>query len=463
MAFLPSNNFNQDDEEDKTKPQLSSSENVISSGGGAGTSGAPTQAQGGGAKSPGTGFVNLQRYLDYNKPKAQSMAQGVSDKIGSDYQAGSGAIQTLGTQASAASAAALPQQTQDFGGLIRSGQSDKIDRNSFDAVYRGDYKAPQLQDLGGFEGAQDTIRRSNETLNAAGTNAGRKTLMADVFKAPNYSRGESSLDGAIVTADPTARQTIKDKVTATRGGLEKQLEAVGSNLKKANETNLKTAQDRVDPIRAAILQRLGNVDTGLNKQLTQTNAARDRAVAGALLDAKRLSDTDILKELTAKGIKLPDGPLENLSPNFLRDTYVKSLIDGGDIQLGDIVTDAQRAEVARLQDLYGQDLGFKYAGASGVDLANPYSFNKQAFEEAVRAEAARVSAERIANAKMVNKPDIGGAIEKAFEKVTGLEAAQNAPTTIARESTQPMRSPFEQIVDAAKGVSVKNIGKRLKF
>jgi hypothetical protein len=202
-------------EKDKEKELLQSGSNtnekVLSSGAGAISGSTGSGATGGGAK--GSSFTNVQEYLTANAgDNASKMAGDMTGKvqttIDSATQAGTKAKEGIATQAAANSVKySAPDVSKDRYAPLKSAESTNALKTAAAATYKG----PKVEDrASAFADSDVTAGRATDNLNLLQTEQGTGTVLKDVYKGDNYTKGMNFLDSQVLSGSDSAKKVIGD-------------------------------------------------------------------------------------------------------------------------------------------------------------------------------------------------------------------------------------------------------------
>jgi len=239
------------------------------SGAGVSPSNAPQTAVSG---SQGTGFVNLQDYLDANKEQTGRFAQDVANKIGEQRQ---GFLSSVG------------QAQTDFANQLNS--SNPLDRSVVDlaannplgltAQQVADFQrlananfvgANSLQGTDSYRTLTNSLQDLLNTADLTQNESGRNQLISEY--ADNPTRGQIAFDQALLQGSPEA-QTIF-------GNLRQQISGDQSAIDSAVTESANLAKARQDALgelsRSINEQFLAGLDTGSRFQ-PAVKTSQDRA------------------------------------------------------------------------------------------------------------------------------------------------------------------------------------------
>lgn len=299
MAYASS--YLTDEEKKKADAQAGvNTSGVIEGTAGAGTSAGMAEQQ---AKAPGTGFVNLQQYLDMNK----GAGAGIAGKVTEDVNKAADTYSTTAQQK-------LEQGKEKFSEASKSGQASQI-RSSI--VSDADQNKQAAQD---FLGAGYAGPRATDL--AAPLAADRTKLQSDLSKVGdleqqqanlqkayggtgNYSSGYGLLDSFILQGDQSGRDKINQvkgraaEVGSTFDTTSSKLKAEEEAARNALAENKRSIVSTADQERARIENEANRKAQRINLEIAQQKreGAKNASIADAL-DDNQLSDLRALAELS---------------------------------------------------------------------------------------------------------------------------------------------------------------------
>lgn len=347
-------------------------ENQPSQGGAAVPGGAPAPGGAAGAgqvttKGPSKSgrFVNIQRYVQANRPGTQRLGQATTGQIGQQEQAAAGAQQ----QAQSAFGQAVERSRQ---GVTQAGAQQAVERiqqnpvalneeqmSEAQKLYNINYGGPrQLNEIGEYGQALGASEKAKEVGELAQGEGGRYQLLRQQFAQPQYSRGQTALDTALLGSDLGVSQAVSQSGLAAKA----RGEAL-TGVEQAAGTQASSTAQELEDIRNRVQ---GTVGTETERTEGEVQAALQR------LQEERGQLSPKLREALEKG---------EISQDLLAKT--------------------------NLGDLTGQEL----YGASFGDMIGP-ELTKETV--ASKDEAARVNAlKRIAGAEPGYKEDLAGSVDRS--------------------------------------------------
>lgn len=303
MAYVAP--MNEDDEDpDKKKTVASGEGGVVGSTGSGGMSQAGTASRSG--VGAGTGFTNLQTYLDANKEQAGQLADKLAGKLGEEATlAKTGAENVVsGFGQKVESSRVRPDDALVGEALSKPSDfvkdQDKVSRfkNLRDASYQGPL---DLQREEGYDAARMAANKGMERSDLTQSEEGRKALLQDL--APTQGSGKISFNQLLLGADPQAREKLEASVVPFRGigsYLDQQAEAMGLTAQGAKDEASKTSAG----VREKLTGTGGAVPTGVESirkratdaetsRISQNQAIDDLEYARRTGDTSRLTDQEL--------------------------------------------------------------------------------------------------------------------------------------------------------------------------
>lgn len=212
MPFLPQNSY--DEEQKKLQQNQGGTGTNIS--GESGTFELPGASQNANAPKPKQGsgsFANLNSYLDANKEQAKTMGTQVAGNVAAKAD---DAQSSLNNTFESFTNQANQQKVTADQSILDGIQNDPLSITSnaeklaqAQKMRTAAYNGPSdLVDVDGFGEAQSKITNANDQLKSLGTETGRAAALQDTYKRPSYTRGQVSLDQALVQKSPDAQNEI---------------------------------------------------------------------------------------------------------------------------------------------------------------------------------------------------------------------------------------------------------------
>lgn len=344
--------------------------------GGVSTPQAQQQAGGKDLKT-GSGFQNLDKYIDTNQPQqfGQQFLGKVSDQVTDASQKQSQAADEFKNQVTSANS--LPTQDQINGAVA---DPTKADPAAFQTWTSQSYKGPQS--LGENQDAWNkywsSTNQANTSAQQLGTEPGRFSLLDSYFGRPQYNFGEKSLDNLLVQNAGLGQQT-KD-VQKNASGLVSQGTAQAKDLQSyASQRAGQVDQSKNAALGAIGLDANGQVVMGdqagaIGKSYQQV---QDELAA---TNASRASDQSAIQSALASG-KLTPQQLQALGLTSGEKIYnldlSKYVTPGADLTRDQTMTADERSRIQALSQLAGID--DTYANGTAQDPTAAYTWNQNDF------------------------------------------------------------------------------------
>lgn len=297
MAF-----YNPQEDEDQQDPnslgggsQVQSGSSVITGGGIGGA--APAQKQNA-PDRPGN-FVNLQEYLNANKPQAAKLGDQAAGVINNSANQAREGITTLNQEAQNK---ITPTQSlaPDVVGKIQNnaesltGDERKAVKNTASATYQGPQAAT---DLASYQAASDASNKAISNIDNSGTEQGRMNLVSQINSKPR-TQGMNVFDNALLQAGggreklaqaSTANQDVRGGLGAATQGIQNQIgraddpstpdidESTGAigQTNNAQANAYKTVQDSLNAWKTGFQPKVTDAQNALTAQ--QNNLSQDIA------------------------------------------------------------------------------------------------------------------------------------------------------------------------------------------
>lgn len=259
MAFI------KDEEEDT--PQSGNSTIL------AGNSGASSPPQ-----TTGSGWTNLQTYLDANNGKGEGVANNITSKIQGRVDTANSAADQWGADASKRVASSARQDLW----------SDKIKNNptGIDQRAYGEWKAsanyngPQsAANDRGYASAYGGIQKAQNDVELAGDLYGQQALARQAFDTNgSYTTGQSLLDTFIARGDASGKKAFQDFQNKNQD-IGSRWDAKVGGLNKDIEGAKAAGQSAYDNVMSAIAQKYKSIQDAANPRV-QKAIDQNRAKAG---------------------------------------------------------------------------------------------------------------------------------------------------------------------------------------
>lgn len=307
MAYL--SNPLEDDKKQQAQAGTPSTSGVIdSSTGGVGAPGGAPAANGADQRTPGTGFVNLQSYLNANQGEGARMANDINKPLASEADAYKGNAQS----AVADQTKALQSQTgADKVGTLKSGV---LSNPTATLQSARDFLGSGNVDTSGATNAKAGLQASQKSLDdrlSKVTDPGTQiTNLNQAYgkSGSPYTQGFSTLDQFLVNGSEDGRgalKAIQDKATgvdAAYNDASGQLDSAATTAQQQLDANRGIVKSAAQQARDARLTAARGRMLDMNAKLDPNG--RDGVVNGSLGDALQgsdLSDLEALSALTGQG------------------------------------------------------------------------------------------------------------------------------------------------------------------
>lgn len=388
------------DKEDEFSPQISSGGTIV---GGQQPQESQSQEKGSGR------FQNLQGYLEANK--GSGFGEKFAGQLDTDINSANPVIEQSGNEFSNRvnqKATRLDSQSRDqmFNNLYNNPEAianNAQEMEKFqklrDAKYEGPNALADQQDL--YQQAYGAKEKAKSTANAAQNEGGRFALLNNYFGRPGYSQGEKNLDQLLVTQNDAAKSSIQK---SREGAAQAQANFQAQSEKAA--TLAAGARGETDAARKTTREMLGIDESGKYLPFGEQGSTIDPGAAEgmdslkrntgggavqkyynqfeqnakALNEAKNSKFNDLMsalgnrtlnqEELNAIGLNANQS-IYNLDPT-------KYASKAQDLNRSTATEAGQRAKLAALEKLAGQNPSLLDYNAEDLSKQNPYSYNKDA-------------------------------------------------------------------------------------
>lgn len=303
-------------------------------------------------------FVNIQKYIEANKPKAgqQGLGEQIGQKLGTqaqDIRAGIESAKSKFGQELAPEQERLAQAGQTIGGALQTAQQSpsQLSQNQLDQ-----YKQLREGYIGGptefnSSGLQQQQAALNQQAQNTQTEQGRFGLLRQYFGQPTYSRGQQRLDQLLLQSSPGSLRNLQQTAQQQAGGVN---EALGGAQSDIQSSLGQLAQQRMAAQKQATDQ-LGAAQTGLQTGL-ETQASNLTGQRQNILDQIKaaLNNPKYNSTLTAQDLQsigLDPSALigkTNLSTFFRPEAATA-------VNAQQVMTPEQEAQMKALAQLGGQD------------------------------------------------------------------------------------------------------------
>lgn len=255
----------------------------------AGSTGAPAPNQAATPSSEpgkGTGFTNLEKYLQQNTGSQAGTIKAIGQQAGESQYESELAKTTGGYQQAAAQSEAA---TGKKAGEIAAGLKEKPMETVTQAgefigeSYAGPTADPYQAQIKAAQQAQ------TGRLQTLGTAAGQQAALQEAFKGEaGYGKGFSALDQFLLAGNPQAS-----------GALQAQTKEQEARMKSAGEQAGKTLEQQQKAAQERFKKQQESVQKAAKERFTKTASDVDKALA------KRMAEAEQRKQMGAQGLAMP--------------------------------------------------------------------------------------------------------------------------------------------------------------
>lgn len=336
----------------------------------------PAGGQPAGAASASGSFTNLQRYLSENQSQSAGLAQKVAGQVTSaGEEAKTGAESFAKTAGDQIEANRVPFQAEviDEAASNPTGVlGDEAKKSAFLKQRDATYTGPQgLEDVEGFAGVQDKVKKAQERIGLTESEQGRTQLLSDL--SPGAGRGKLSLNQLLLSGTPEAGQILSSAGEPYKN-LQRFLEAQSAeDRQKAID-----ASKEAETTRGKVAERFtgtGGVLPTMASDLTgrvataKTNAQQRADTVRAALQGMNPTDQDLadlgLTREDFSGIKGYQD-ITNGAAHIDPTTYLTNRSPDTEYTMANVATADDYARQAALAELIGQPI---QGGLSVADAA----------------------------------------------------------------------------------------------
>ena len=405
MAYLEQQ---QDDEEKKgQQPQMQAP-------GTGGTVAAGTGGVGAGPRQTRRGgFVGLQQYMQAQGDAGARLGQQLSQDVTKEAQEAITGIQQAGTQ--------FGEQAKgvaDISGQIAQDPTQVTSEQYQQAT--GGYKGPMgLADVGGYQGALKEYGEAQQQLGQLGSAAGQEALLRRKYGSPQYTRGLSSLDMALMGAAKPAQQRFQQlRNLYGEGGqqdLAQQLQTAEQTAQTRGQELFTQGQERSQAAKDAVQAARDQLNTDVRDAATAATEQRTGRY-NALRDAIQSGDVSAYKDLFGGASKL-DAATKAAALAGLKST--------GGVSAEQAMTAQQASRDAALARLLGSDqlFGTKERMQGGGNQG--FTFDRSGYDTAVSNRAQEIAGQTAKDtAYLTDFKRSANAIEQGRQNTANNEAAQ---------------------------------------
>lgn len=454
MPYLPSQNNEEENPQQfdgNGMPILSGQGGTISTGSQLDPS--KVSAPAGGPDRPSSsGFTNISKYLEANKPQSQQLAQNVGQVITTQADKADTSIKSAQDEFNTAAKSATAETSSDLFNKVRTSPTalSEAESNQIKSLRQAEYKGPTaLDQVSSFNPAVAEVKKAEDYATSSTSDEGRKQLLRDIQKNRQASQGVTSLNNLLLTGKP--QQEILAESAKSVDPLTARLEAARqASTVTAKESQLKTA-DTVSQVNKLLADERLKAEQALKSQAKSAQAiraadlkaAQEILAGGALLDPtsinlSKLSTVGMTPAQYAELIAARDS-LSN--PNTIAD------LSGYLVNTPQSKQAADASQLARLASL-GQLAGINpdLTGLSSYNLdSQRFDLTKALSDiQAAKTEEARVAAALAA----ANAPKDPG---KAGATLPGTDIGK-------KKDSDPTTAPLEGLAKEGEKVFKKLFG-----
>ncbi len=372
MPFLPSNQFNQNDEELKKKNLLSGESSNFNQNTPPGSNQSSLKPQ----KSSGS-YTNIQQYLNANKDNAAQMGNTIAEGVSNKAETAIGDTTKLAGEKQSVAA------VDPYSYLNNPDANKATEYQELKAT--GGYKGPS--DISGTANYNTAFKSTNDAftdVKNTTTEDGRKTLLENKYKRPDYSLGMKNLDNVLVQNDPTSKQKLNDTYNKY-SNIMSMFDNTTKDVSDSIEQSKNTAQANKAKFIPAEEAAYNNLMNPIKTRVGQTNIDNTNAI-------NQLLDSDLTDaELASLGLTRGTSTFGLDYKNYVTPDYTESGINN-------VANADERAKYKNLMALLGKNENQLTDDGKAV---NPFSFDKTKFDSDISAKNTEYNA-------YLNEGSIGG-------------------------------------------------------
>lgn len=279
--------------DEEQKNQVTSTQSGVV-GGGSNTAGGATA---------GSGWTNLNQYLDANQGAGEQIANAAVQDTGNQFASDKSSITDwskglqsgLESQKQADTAKAGEYQNQASNAGANFGQAAQ--QQSFDAWKNATQNKPgQFEDQGGYQGAYGAQSRINDNMKLIKDPTNQSKIVSDTFRKdrPTYSSGMGKLDTFLATAD--GGNSLNTKLQGLAGQYSGDYLGDSKNSYNAGVGDLQSTMGKNrEDVLGAISNQYKNLKSQADSEVANMNRGQNTNWAGkTLASAKDASYADVL-------------------------------------------------------------------------------------------------------------------------------------------------------------------------
>jgi hypothetical protein len=361
----------------------------------------------------GTGFVNLNQYLNANQNN--DLANTVSSGLQGDVNSVNSGLQNAQSQfTNAADQGQLDTSAnqQQANSILNNAQNatagtplSSQDLSNWNNLTSGSYSGPQDLTNYGLSNLQGQASGLQQAAAAGGTAAGRQGLLQDYVGGPGYTQGQQTLDNALLGAS-AGNQFNQARQAAS--GLTNTINQANTNDQNLAQTYTNQANQFTAANKAAANNALNNFNAGLTNDVTNANNAQNTAyqnLVSQLQNPSSLTAAQIAQLNAANpglnlsqgenlyGVNLLNGiqPVVGTNGQTTYGTNGQFLSEATPLGTQNLVTPNIAAQANALSTLAGQanplgtlDPNALPTGYNTAATTSPYSFNTSGLNTALQ-------------------------------------------------------------------------------
>jgi len=377
----------------------------------------------------GSGYQNLDKYIQNNQP--QAFGQQVLGKVGSEVGAVQGNLGKIGeAKTQIASQNKTPEQAQLNAAIANPVAADaKAWQNWLNQQYQG---PTAVSDVGAYNRLGSSTQKAQTSAGLLGNEAGRFSLLDTYFGRPNYNYGEKSLDNLLLQNAGVGRQSqgLQNQVTAlkTAGkeagiGLQNAITGTEQNVaqSRANARGLIGIDENGQVITGANAGAIGKQWSAVDQQIAEANAQRQAQQQEVLnnLQGHALTAAQ-LKQFGLQGGE----QIYNVDPS-------QYFTKGSDLNKSQVMSANDLARIRALSQMAG--VTDTYSPTELTAKTDPYGFNTAQFKNDIA--AAKANYDRDWNTPVVTA---GGPVPASMAQLRDFVAnVAQAQANVGRNPNDP--------------------------
>ncbi len=332
--------------------------------------GPPASLPSGAQPSPTSGasgnFTNLQRYLEENRSQAGDLAGKVAGTVTAAGEEAKTAAEGL---AAAGKTQIEAARVQPSGVLEEAAVNpmavagDPAKKAAFTRERDASYAGPAgLEDVEGYQTAQDKVRKAQERIGLTETETGRTALLEEMG-GPGYGRGKATLNQLLLSGDPDAARTVAaagEPYKGLRDYLGAQTEEARTAAQKAAEeanatkeavqTRFTGPDGLIPSFGSGLDARVAAARTGAGEQF---DAAANKIMSGEQLTDQEIALLGVTREEVSEIQAISGALKQDFNDPIPAQDFFQSTSSPDLITRENFATDDDYAEALALADLMG--------------------------------------------------------------------------------------------------------------